>query len=157
MISAGHRLRNDTTPPQADLDWWLAPVCADVPWSVGDSCGCPDDRCRGFHHYAGDTCWCTDALLLAWLVALNGGQDSIFAAWSAVVDLAQRLDTGLTILEEQVGDSADSAAADRLVDAEIALLAADLEAGGLWREYVQVTRLRARVFDAIYANTGSAP
>jgi hypothetical protein len=30
---------------------------------LGDACGCPDDRCIGFHHYASDDCGCLSALL----------------------------------------------------------------------------------------------
>lgn len=29
----------------------------------GDSCGCPDDRCIGYHHDAQDECQCLPALL----------------------------------------------------------------------------------------------
>lgn len=29
----------------------------------GDSCGCPDDRCRGYHHAEDDPCGCLPALL----------------------------------------------------------------------------------------------
>lgn len=29
----------------------------------GDACGCPDDRCTGFHHDAQDECGCLEALL----------------------------------------------------------------------------------------------
>lgn len=24
----------------------------------GDRCGCPDDRCIGYHHYEDADCWC---------------------------------------------------------------------------------------------------
>ncbi|MGO2036483.1 MAG: hypothetical protein ACTH2U_08390 [Brevibacterium sp.] len=24
----------------------------------GAECCCPDDRCAGYHHEVGDTCWC---------------------------------------------------------------------------------------------------
>lgn len=33
------------------VSWW------------GDVCGCPDDRCIGFHHDAQDECGCLRALL----------------------------------------------------------------------------------------------
>lgn len=23
-----------------------------------DDCQCPDDRCAGYHHEVGETCWC---------------------------------------------------------------------------------------------------
>ena len=29
----------------------------------GDSCGCPDDRCIGYHHDTPDDCGCLPALL----------------------------------------------------------------------------------------------
>jgi hypothetical protein len=29
----------------------------------GDDCGCPDDRCIGYHHDAGDDCGCLDVLV----------------------------------------------------------------------------------------------
>jgi hypothetical protein len=29
----------------------------------GDACGCPDDRCIGFHHVGSDDCQCLTALL----------------------------------------------------------------------------------------------
>lgn len=29
----------------------------------GDSCGCPDDRCIGFHHYDENDCGCLPTLL----------------------------------------------------------------------------------------------
>lgn len=32
--------------------WW-----PDGKWG-GDSCGCPDDRCRGFHHDPDEDCGC---------------------------------------------------------------------------------------------------
>ena len=31
----------------------------------GDVCGCPDDRCIGFHHDADDECGCLLSLLFA--------------------------------------------------------------------------------------------
>jgi len=30
---------------------------------LGDACGCPDDRCIGYHHDAGDDCGCLRVLL----------------------------------------------------------------------------------------------
>jgi hypothetical protein len=35
---------------------------ADGRWH-GDACGCPDDRCAGFHHGAHEECGCLRALL----------------------------------------------------------------------------------------------
>lgn len=28
----------------------------------GDACGCPDDRCIGYHHDVGEPCRCVEAL-----------------------------------------------------------------------------------------------
>lgn len=25
----------------------------------GTECRCPDDRCAGYHHEVGETCWCS--------------------------------------------------------------------------------------------------
>lgn len=43
---------------------WIRRHCGDVAriW-LGDACGCPDDRCIGFHHDAQDDCGCLSALL----------------------------------------------------------------------------------------------
>ena len=30
---------------------------------LGDACGCPDDRCIGYHHNGPDDCGCLPALL----------------------------------------------------------------------------------------------
>jgi hypothetical protein len=30
---------------------------------LGDACGCPDDRCAGFHHDAADDCGCLPVLM----------------------------------------------------------------------------------------------
>lgn len=35
-------------------------------WS-GDACGCPDDRCRGYHHARSEDCGCLRALLADYL------------------------------------------------------------------------------------------
>lgn len=35
---------------------------ADGQWS-GDRCGCPDDRCRGYHHDVTEDCGCLAALI----------------------------------------------------------------------------------------------
>lgn len=35
----------------------------DVKAWPGDACGCPDDRCIGFHHDDQDGCGCLSALL----------------------------------------------------------------------------------------------
>jgi hypothetical protein len=30
---------------------------------TGDACGCPDDRCIGFHHYESEECGCIRTLI----------------------------------------------------------------------------------------------
>lgn len=37
---------------------------ADAKTWRGDACGCPDDRCIGFHHDAQDDCGCLPVLLV---------------------------------------------------------------------------------------------
>lgn len=32
-------------------------------WAGGDSCGCTDDRCVGFHHGAEEPCYCLPVLI----------------------------------------------------------------------------------------------
>ncbi|WIX78674.1 hypothetical protein QRX50_46300 [Amycolatopsis carbonis] len=41
---------------------WARQYFGDGRWH-GDECGCPDDRCIGFHHDAEDDCGCLPALL----------------------------------------------------------------------------------------------
>lgn len=41
---------------------YVRELSGDNPWR-GDSCGCPDDRCIGHHHDAGDECYCLPAAL----------------------------------------------------------------------------------------------
>ena len=38
----------------------------DGKWA-GDACGCPDDRCTGYHHYEGEDCGCLRVLLADYL------------------------------------------------------------------------------------------
>lgn len=38
-------------------DW-----CPDDRW-LGDSCGCPDDRCIGYHHDENEECSCLDVTI----------------------------------------------------------------------------------------------
>lgn len=55
---ARERLRlSKVTPEEWARRWFDSPT-----WS-GDHCGCPDDRCEGYHHEAGDACGCLDSLL----------------------------------------------------------------------------------------------
>jgi hypothetical protein len=37
----------------------------------GDSCGCPDDRCIGFHHFTADDCGCLPVLLDEYVESLQ--------------------------------------------------------------------------------------
>lgn len=39
----------------------------------GDACGCPDDRCIGYHHDGPDDCGCLTTLLSSSDWALQGG------------------------------------------------------------------------------------
>jgi hypothetical protein len=39
----------------------------------GDRCGCPDDRCVGFHHDNEDDCGCLEPCLDSYVKAIRGG------------------------------------------------------------------------------------
>lgn len=41
---------------------WAREYFTDGQWH-GDECGCPDDRCIGYHHDGPDDCGCLTALL----------------------------------------------------------------------------------------------
>jgi hypothetical protein len=41
---------------------WARKWFVDGRWH-GDGCGCPDDRCIGYHHSGPDDCLCLPALL----------------------------------------------------------------------------------------------
>lgn len=43
--------------------WARENYFSDGKW-YGDACGCPDDRCIGFHHDENDECGCLPALLV---------------------------------------------------------------------------------------------
>ncbi|MEV0065405.1 MULTISPECIES: hypothetical protein [unclassified Amycolatopsis] len=43
-------------------EWARRNYFMDGQWH-GDACGCPDDRCIGYHHDAEDDCGCLPALL----------------------------------------------------------------------------------------------
>ncbi|WP_275293211.1 hypothetical protein [Amycolatopsis sp. La24] len=45
-----------------EAQWARENHYADGRWG-GDACGCPDDRCIGFHHDEHDECGCLPALL----------------------------------------------------------------------------------------------
>jgi hypothetical protein len=46
----------------SEAQWARQNYFQDGTWH-GDACGCPDDRCIGYHHDATDECGCLDALL----------------------------------------------------------------------------------------------
>jgi hypothetical protein len=54
--------------------WARANYSADGIW-YGDACGCPDDRCIGYHHGGDEDCGCLDTLLADFL----GGTGHRFA------------------------------------------------------------------------------
>lgn len=65
------RLRSSAVEALTDDGWkpedWIdcrygKPSPAGRVW-LGDSCGCPDDRCIGFHHGKSDDCGCLTSLL----------------------------------------------------------------------------------------------
>jgi hypothetical protein len=41
---------------------WARIHFSDGRWR-GDACGCPDDRCIGYHHYETEECGCLPVLL----------------------------------------------------------------------------------------------
>ena len=57
--SARLTLRNAGLSP---TDWAHAHGYSDGKWG-GDQCGCPDDRCIGYHHDDPDECGCLPSLL----------------------------------------------------------------------------------------------
>ena len=46
----------------SEADWARVNDFPDARWH-GDACGCPDDRCIGFHHDEDGECQCLPALL----------------------------------------------------------------------------------------------
>lgn len=46
--------------------WARANYSADGIWR-GDACGCPDDRCIGYHHFKDEKCGCLGVLLEQYL------------------------------------------------------------------------------------------
>lgn len=54
----------------------------------GDSCGCPDDRCIGYHHDGGEECQCLPASLDAWIDEQVAAVEAapIWKAYRAAVD-----------------------------------------------------------------------
>lgn len=51
---------------------WAVAQFGSPQW-LGDSCGCPDDRCDGYHHGAGDECSCLSVLLSEAIAARVAG------------------------------------------------------------------------------------
>lgn len=47
----------------------------------GDSCGCPDDRCRGYHHDEHAECGCFEVVLREYVRAAHG-RASATDGWS---------------------------------------------------------------------------
>lgn len=58
-VEARYHLRSAGVS-QAD---WARRYFTDAKWH-GDVCGCPDDRCIGYHHEQQDECGCLTALLI---------------------------------------------------------------------------------------------
>lgn len=50
------------TPESWVEKWFGKPGPFGPHWS-GDECGCPDDRCIGYHHGSSDDCGCLASLL----------------------------------------------------------------------------------------------
>jgi hypothetical protein len=53
-------------------DTWAAEHFGSAQW-FGDSCGCPDGRCDGYHHGAGEECGCLSVLLSEAIAARVAG------------------------------------------------------------------------------------
>jgi hypothetical protein len=47
----------------SQAEWIRHHFGADAKIWLGDACGCPDDRCAGYHHDETDDCGCLLALL----------------------------------------------------------------------------------------------
>ena len=50
---------------------WARAHWADGRWH-GDACGCPDDRCAGYHHGEAEECGCLPVLLADYLKGGGG-------------------------------------------------------------------------------------
>lgn len=55
----------------SQAEWARANWSASGRWH-GDACGCPDNRCIGFHHYAEEDCGCLRTLLQMYLAGDGG-------------------------------------------------------------------------------------
>jgi hypothetical protein len=54
----------------SQAEWVRTSPSADGRWH-GDACGCPDDRCTGYHHDAASECGCLPVLLADYLRRKN--------------------------------------------------------------------------------------
>lgn len=54
----------------------------------GDACGCPDDRCIGYHHDETDDCGCLPALLDEWIRDQRAAAEAgpVWAAYGASLE-----------------------------------------------------------------------
>jgi hypothetical protein len=53
----------------SQAEWARANWSADGKWH-GDSCGCPDDRCKdGYHHEPHEDCGCLETLLARYVAS----------------------------------------------------------------------------------------
>lgn len=55
----------------SQADWARRNFYSDGHWG-GDACGCPDDRCIGYHHDGPDNCGCLPVLLEQMAVERTG-------------------------------------------------------------------------------------
>jgi hypothetical protein len=69
LNAAAKAALRDAGVTQAD---WAREHFADGRWH-GDTCGCPDDRCVGYHHYEDEVCGCLPALLDKYRGPRRGG------------------------------------------------------------------------------------
>jgi hypothetical protein len=81
----------------SQAEWARRNWSADGKWH-GDNCGCPDDRCIGYHHDEPDDCGCLPSLLAD---LLSGDRHRSFApslseAW-AIIAAASKLHAPLAL------------------------------------------------------------
>lgn len=72
--------------------WARAHGQSDGRWH-GDACGCPDDRCAGYHHDADEDCGCLDVLLVEYVsrAALPEAESRLDIAKANLIQLAAAL------------------------------------------------------------------
>lgn len=56
--------------PRVTIVGYVRQSYPDGVWG-GDSCGCTDDRCIGYHHDADEECHCLPVLLDVYIVSLS--------------------------------------------------------------------------------------